>query len=207
MLSKIKAFTLAEVMVTLAIMGVLASIMLPVLKDIQPDKTKAAFKKAYYVTERVVYDMVTDDSIYPSLGAYKGFDNTEAATFQGTSYSGDTKFIRLFAAHVNKISTSSPNGASIPADDTAGSPNIVTSDGICWYIPASNFSGLYGNEDVSHALGIMVDVNGSSNAPNKLGLDRFMIYVQADGRIFVKDGTAAGNKAAAYISSSNIKKE
>ena len=213
MVNKIKAFTLAEVMVTLTIMGVLASIMLPVLKDIQPDKTKATFKKAYYVTERIVYDMVTDEDLYPSLGAYRGFDNTNQAFYNGRSYGGGNngrhKFYKLFAAHVNKTTTEPNSGAEIPENGIVGEPNIVTTDGIAWYIPESEFvdcNGLNGGEDPNHALGIMVDVNGARD-PNTIGVDRFMIYIQADGRVFVNDGTDAGQKAASYLRSSNVQKD
>ena len=195
MIRKMKAFTLAEVMVTLAIMGVLASIMLPVMSKIRPDKTKATFKKAYYVVERTVYDMVTDESLYPELGSYKGFDNTQEVTYNGQKYKGDTKFLQL-----NKISNNRPGSTYIPFDGNNGSPNIVTSDGIAYYIPSSNFKDKIGDEIRANALKIMVDVNGSETKPNKVGVDRFYIYIQADGRMFVKPSspdtpTAAEKKA------------
>ena len=205
---KIKAFTLAEVMITLAVMGVLASIMLPVMSKIRPDKTKATFKKAYYVVERTVFDMVTDESLYPELGSYKGFDNTQEVTYNGNKYSGNTKFLQLFAAHVNKISPNKPSGTSIPSDGSNGSPNIITSDGIAYYIPASDFQGLIGEEKRANALKIMIDVNGATVKPNTVGVDRFYIYIQADGRMFVRPTgetpTKAENKAASYIGSMNI---
>jgi len=208
MIIKIKAFTFAEVMVTLAVMGVLASIMLPVMSKIRPDKTKVTFKKAYYVIERTVYDMVTDESLYPELGSYKGFDNTQEVTYNGNTYKGNTKFLQLFAAHINKISTNRPNGTTLPSNGVSGSPNIITSDGIAYYIPASDFAGYIGPESRAKALKIMVDVNGADTAPNTVGKDRFYIYIQADGRMFVKPSietpTEDEKKAASYIGSMNI---
>ena len=178
MIKKLRAFTLAETMVTLAIMSVLASVMLPIVGQIRPDRNKSLFKKAYYVAERVIYDMVTNESLYPSMGSYVGFDNTESATYMGNTFSGETKFCNLFAYHVNRTSYSYNYCSS-------GSTTLsfTTTDGIAWYLPRTNFKGLTGTETPENAALIIVDVNGSKG-PNEFKKDKFKIYVQADGRVF-----------------------
>ena len=63
------------------------------------------FKKAYYIAERIVYELVNDDDLYPSKeGLYSGLDNTTEANYNGTTYSGNTKFCSLFAHKVNTTS-------------------------------------------------------------------------------------------------------
>ena len=95
--NKKRAFTLGEVLVTLMIVGVIAALIIPIIKNAQPDKQKLMFKKAYTNVERVVTELVNDDDLYPDVGDYMGFDNTNAVTVNGISYSGNTKFCNLFA--------------------------------------------------------------------------------------------------------------
>ena len=193
MINKLKAFSLAELMVTLVIMGILASIMIPTIKNFIPDKNKAAFKKAYYVAERVIYDMVTDESLYPSSGTYKGFDNLEEVRFDGFEHSGIWKFMSLFTHHVNHVEVNSTYTFQMPNDGEIGNPNLITSDGIAWYIPSCDFAGFQvegissdwtDEKRVANALRIMVDIN-NEKGPNKHGVDRYDIYVMVDGRVFV----------------------
>ena len=60
------AFTLAEVMITLVVLGIMAAILMPVVKNLYPDKQMVMFRKAYYVAERMVYELVNDEDFYPS---------------------------------------------------------------------------------------------------------------------------------------------
>ena len=173
MLDKKYAFTMAETMLTIAVIGVLAAIMIPAMKKFTPDKSKSLFKKAANVTERIVYEMYNDDEIYPRIGKdgvkkYDGFNNTERVVYMGNEYGADSngykkaqKFCQIFA---RKLST---NNDSIDCSPKSGltarsvnvSPTITTVDGIAWYIPITDF-----NDENYHA--IYVDVNGKDKGPN-----------------------------------------
>lgn len=61
-----KAFTLSEALVTLAIIGVLAAILIPVINNARPDKDKIVYKKALYSIQAAVANAL--NSAYTSDG-------------------------------------------------------------------------------------------------------------------------------------------
>ncbi len=96
-------FTLAEIVIVIACVGVLATIMLSSLDGLQPDKEKVMFKKAYQITERAVGELVNDESVYPYDPNAFGFYNKEKAMVEGTDieFEGDYKFCCFFARKLN----------------------------------------------------------------------------------------------------------
>jgi len=46
-----KAFTLSEALVTLAVIGILAAVLVPVMNKAKPDKDKMVYKKALYIMQ------------------------------------------------------------------------------------------------------------------------------------------------------------
>ena len=152
-----RAFTLAEMLITMCIVGVLAVIVLPVLNNVFPNQEKMMFKKAYYLTEKVVSELVNDEDLYPEIEndqqkPYLG--NTVEVTYKGNKYSGDTKFCELFAARVNTASDIDCSSHSFSNNSVASSYTFKTSDGIVWDLPISSFSS-----ETSPAV-IQIDVNG-----------------------------------------------
>ncbi len=189
-----KAFTLAEVMITMAILGILASILLPAVSKVRPNENKALFKKAYYVAERMVSELVNDETLYPiGEGTSVGLDNVSEVEYNDELYSGSDKFCKLFAAKVNTINNniSCVAGSRVPTDSNV--PSFVTTDGISWYMPYTDF-----DSDKS----IIVDVNGdrkpncSYSATDCHSPDRFEIFIQPDGKMYV-----TGVKEKEYLSS------
>lgn len=183
-----KAFTLAEVMITMAILGILASILLPAVSRVRPNENKTLFKKAYYIAERMVSELVNDEDLYPQ-GL---FSDTVEVYYNGSKYSGNDKFCKLFAIKLNTISNSitCTSTSSEPSDTNV--PSLITSDGISWYMPISAFA------TDQH---ITVDVNGEKKPNCKYsdtcpGPDQFEIYVEANGRMYV-----TGTKEKEYLSS------
>ncbi len=59
-----KAFTLAEVMIVLTVIGVLTAILLPVAKQSLPDENLMKFKKAHNTLGTVIRELVTSDKYY-----------------------------------------------------------------------------------------------------------------------------------------------
>ena len=82
-------FTLAEVMVCLAIISVLATILIPTLGQFKPNKTKTMFKKAYQVSERVIYELVNDNELYPAGDGVYGLDNVAKVKYGNENYGDD----------------------------------------------------------------------------------------------------------------------
>ena len=195
-----KGYTLAEVLVVLALLGILATILLPAVSQIRPNKNKSMFKKAYYVAERIVYELVNDDDLYPLVeGKTVGFDNTVKVPYNGSTFEGTTKFCQLFAKKINTVSNASSCIATNAAPTGSGTyktPTFVSTDGVAWYVPISNFSA---------TQTIYVDTNNEQkpnceyNSSSCKDPDIFRIKVQADGKMYV-DGT----KEVEYLQSGRL---
>ena len=200
------AFTLAEVLVCLAVLSVLATILIPTLGQFKPNKTKTMFKKTYQVAERIIYEMVNDNELYPDVDGIYGFDNVAKIKYDGVEYGSDTtnsdaakcKFTKLFALKLNTLSTDPSCGNYTWTNGSVASGSFVTTDGVVWALPKSNFTA--GSSDGVAWKKIMIDVNGSK-APNTMDLegdsdkctndvDRFTLYVRSDGLISVKGACA-----------------
>ena len=52
-----QGFTLGEIAITIAVVGFLAAMFLPMIKNAIPNQEQLMFKKAYYLTERSVSEL------------------------------------------------------------------------------------------------------------------------------------------------------
>jgi len=189
--NKNKAFTLAELMVCLAIISVIATLLMPAINKLRPNKNKVMFKKAYYLSERIISELVNDEEAYPFVEDRVGFDNTDAIELNGTTYGGggsgtgdrSAKLCNLFALKMNTLSET-PN---CTAAATYDNPSFTTTDGVKWVMPYTTFN----DQDAYYVIAL--DVNGDSE-PNCLETaegciqpDRFEIQVRADGKMRIAD--------------------
>ena len=186
-------FTLAEIVIVIACVGVLATIMLGSLDGLQPDKEKVMFKKAYQITERAVGELVNDESVYPYDPEAFGFYNKEKAMVEGTNieFEGDLKFCCFFARKLNVYADPAECSAGGAAGAGGSAPTscvFQTTDSISWIVE-SDF-----DKDSKSSIQITVDVNGSqahngktpntrADHPNR---DMFDIFVDFDGRVRVE---------------------
>lgn len=65
MSNKKHGFTLPEVLITMGVIGVLSALLIPTIVAVKPNKNKVMMKKAYYLLEQSLTDVINDDSIYP----------------------------------------------------------------------------------------------------------------------------------------------
>ena len=189
-----KGFTLAEVLVTIAIIGVISAIVLPIMKDVTPNREQVMLKKAYYLVSRNVNEMINDEDLYPERDNenLSGFSNVDIhdqtadgrqARFHGQEYSGNSKFCNIMAARMNVKGNVVCNAARTLAQGG----NFTTADGIIWSVPVNNFNR--GGANVNQT--IQVDVNGISGkncfegAANCRIPDRFTIFVDRYGKLTV----------------------
>lgn len=206
-MKKLKAFTLGEMLIVIGIVGVIATLLLPTLSQMQPDRRKVMFKKGYATVDRLVTELVNDDTFYPEGLGKEGFDNTTVSLgVTATALEGmteQTKFCRLFAYKVNTIDATAircPSSLINNKGSDAGSiPSFTTNDGIEFYIP---------NSDFSTEMRLYFDVNGKE-APNCVfnttkcsSPDRFSVLIAADGGIRV-DGALERD----FLKSTSVIKE
>ncbi len=190
-------FTLAELMVCLALIAIIATLLMPAINKLRPNKSKVMYKKAYYLTERIVSELVNDEESYPFVEDKVGFDNTSSVEFNDTTYTGNTKFCELFALKLNTLSGTA-NCAAADWDN----PSFTTTDGVKWILPITDFA----DPDEYHS--ILVDVNGDSepncqDSEEDLSAcpqpDRFALKLRADGKMKVD-----GLKAIEYVGTTNM---
>ncbi len=166
------AFTLAEVLITLGIIGVVAALTLPTLiANYQKQVLVTQLKKSVNILENMARKMVADDGV-------SNFNQTEF--FQKFDCYGDSAqsvcqdSIAMMKKYLNIVS----EGYGTAWLQESGEHNhIVLADGITVYLgggPGCIYQGDY--------IDMKLDVNGQ-RGPNELGRDMYYVYFDKNGKI------------------------
>lgn len=178
-----KAFTLAEVLITLGIIGVVAALTMPALiANYQKKETVTKLKKFYSVMSQAITrsELANENVEYWDFGK-----NNETIKFFNTYLSpylqiAKTYEVGEFPTDINYLCTSGRNCNSY--GDIVNNPKFVLADGTM--IIATDYV-----EDLSGknpAMNIIVDLNGFKR-PNKYGRDVFAFSIQREKK-FVPAG-------------------
>ncbi|MDD3150314.1 MAG: type II secretion system protein [Candidatus Gastranaerophilales bacterium] len=183
-MKKRTGFTLAEVLVVIAIIGIVASIITPMLFGTTNDaELKLAFKKAYSTASQAWLMVVTENP-----GVY---------TQKSGWAIGDTKENRpdLFKEKFNVIKSCINETGCWPDEyeynyllgnnlNSTKTFSWITADGMCWAAP------WYGGDNAH----IVVDTN-CNKKPNLIGKDIFSFLLGVDGTIYfaIDDKSSDGN--------------
>ena len=184
------AFTLAEVLITLGIIGVVAALTLPsLINNYQKSKVESQLKKSYSVLEQTI-KMAEND--YGPINDWAEWDNSEQILnkyflpyLKGAKVYGKAEnWEKAMCYEPNSIIHSNSSQSDYLYNWLDGATHISTPfvagctssirliDGTCIGI----------NHDcVYNAKKIMIDVNGSNRLPNVAGKDLFMFYINSDG--------------------------
>lgn len=201
---KNKAFTLTELLIALAIIGILISILLPVISNVMPDQNALMAKRAYHAVQSVTSNLINDEACYPNkiyaMGedAREGFDDgygyAECTLWGGMDNTDsiseedpNSKFLILF---MNKLDLAKNSGTDKWEDvKNKSTYEFSTKDKIIW--TAQNMNLANSNSDPS--IEFMIDVNGSdkpncksasdTGCENKKDFDRFTVKIHADGKL------------------------
>ena len=217
---RLKGFTLTELMVAMAVIGILVAVVTPAIVKTRPNKNKMMIKKTFYTTEQIVSTLINDEKLYPDMSDFCdngrelaegedannlycawGFDYDNARNFEGENYEGGTKFARLFASRLN-----------VKRQDVAN--NIYfTSDGVTWNLAGTvngwtkrarrlgNFAGGAGTAGVAT---ILIDVNGNEGPNCRQNtdpcsaddFDQYQIQLLANGKMRINPSDA---RAVDYV--------
>ncbi|MBE7706874.1 MAG: type II secretion system protein [Cyanobacteria bacterium SIG30] len=204
-----KAFTLAEILVAMAVIGFLTLMtMTNVVKQL-PDIEKARVKRAYSTIEKIVGALINDDNIYPSV---TGFRETAAVTTEFGETFGyplrETKFRDAFKYSLevieHDITCELPNGTSNEC--------FMTDDGTVYGIPNTDFLTLNTMGTQNH---VPITIYANWDKEEKRSIDNaFYIGVRFDGNIRILHPDVCGTnnekmhcKTETFLLSDTIKKD
>ena len=203
---KIKAFTLTELLIALAVIGILIAILLPVISRLIPDQNALMAKRAYYAVQTITSDLINDEACYPNKtqamadevreGFDDGYGYADCNLWGGRenvdsieTENANSKFLTLF---FDKLDVAKKNENS-----------YITKDKMIWTPQNANLA--HSNTDPS--IELMIDVNGDgkngkpncksptdtdgSNCDKKKNFDRFTVKIHADGKLDILEEWAA----------------
>ncbi len=161
-------FTMAELLVTLTIVGVVAAITAPMVDNLLPDKNKSKVLKVYKTLSDINYEILNDPSLYMSDGSCEGLACTAAP-------SDNTNPIYVNAVGPRKYGTIVASRLDLASDILFAyniRPTFTTKDGIWWQFLIYQ---------------VTVDVDPNSQANCSYGQngctkpDRYVFSVSKDG--------------------------
>lgn len=209
-MNKKNAFSFTELMIVVALIGVIASFMIPALVKVEPDETALTYKKVFYAIEEAISTVINNLEIYP----WGDLSLTNTAITVGdtiTGYTPDTTgayLCRQLAETMNTIGAIKcpgdgvvdiliANGGARKGDNnlTLENVNFTLSNG-------ASIGGIHGiwdatNDDKTTAevpfITLCVDINGMAAGINKgcattdraeRGRDQFRIRVNKEGKVY-----------------------
>lgn len=217
--SLLPAFTLAEVLITLGIIGVVAAMTIPTLMNKTNEaELKTAWKKQFSVINQAAMSVLNENGGGTFLNAFDSGSNKDLAACENMKdmfkrYLKYTKECSGIAADGGAGAGSTPEGCWHPSNTikllnnaSAGGfgvdePGLILADGtlVIFRLYKSDCSDGTG-VDLTRCGVINVDVNGFKK-PNVIGKDIFSIDVGKD-RIFPDGSHGWGDPATSCVSGS-----
>lgn len=193
--NKAQGFTLSEVLVTIAVLGILGAILIPTIMRVAPSKNKVLFRKAYATIQSTINTLINDDTNYPgdksvtisSIAYPLGFNYTTSTSnaLSGTTYN---KFCYFLIDSLNTVSSGPTSCLNSSQAGNSYLTNFTTSDGIYWtlFVPIadSTTNALYAVSSTyptyapdsaqvefpvnatQYTTKLILDVNGTTAGPN-----------------------------------------
>lgn len=182
------AFTLAEVLITLLIIGIVASIVIPSLLQNTRNQEAIVGLKALYSNLQAGYSLALLDNGGDLSSLFDGQDNISKATnsmlskysiIKQCDVTGRGCFPEVNYKQLNDNLFQNPYNSSANFNDYPSSRKILLNNGMSILIDdIANFcSNDYGSGPLKNTCGlIFVDINGSKG-PNKIGRDTFEFLI------------------------------
>lgn len=191
-----KAFTLAEVLITLGIIGVVAAITIPTLMQKKAEQETAGKLKKAYSTLSQAFTLAVQENGTPDTWNLGGVYNSQGAINMLNIFANYLKLTKKCGVSAGcfpdvnyKFLTGVPSGDNSTYYDNPNLnfnhyANAQMSDGtlIGFTIRSSDCTTPRGTTPLLNNTcgGIVVDVNGF-NDPNQLGIDTFCFYISKYG--------------------------
>ena len=201
-----QGFTLAEVLITLGVIGIVAAITLPsVVGYYKTKELQTRFKKAYSVLWGVHQRMIQDyDGVY---NVFIQRDTNAGSSVDQSLVAKKYEYIDAFSKYLDgaricdyqnayllcssksflaTYKTYSGNKNAYLGPDVTKDRAIVLTDGMCIFFGSAS----------SRNARIYVDTNGTAKGPNRLGFDLFAFDISNDDKIIFPKNIGGGSAGA-----------
>lgn len=180
-LSRLAAFTLAEVLITLGIIGVVAAMTMPALiANHRKTVLKTQFKKAYSELQQVNQNFIKDYDMNICEYNWQMYDETKSC--YASSKATSDAFIKYYTGDGTSKSQILGSNQIKNLTGTKTVPQTLFDDGGAVDIQKRTFYFEFGISNYKCPI-ISVDVNGYYKRPNQLGVDIFSFRPTKDGKI------------------------
>ncbi|MDD3013039.1 MAG: prepilin-type N-terminal cleavage/methylation domain-containing protein [Candidatus Gastranaerophilales bacterium] len=177
-LKKYSAFTLAEVLITLLIIGVISSIVIPsIVQDTQNSELKIAWKKTYSDLDLATRKIMADNagnvkSVFTNSNSLKN-EYKNHLSYVKDCNEGLSRGNCWHASGVPKPFA----GTSVPYADIYGNyPSLILNNGALVSIHLASSSCTNGQAGITVCGWYFIDINGFKG-PNIQGKDIFAVYL------------------------------
>ena len=196
-----KAFTLAEILITLCITGIVASLIIPSMIKLRPDSTKITYLKIYDSLSNSIKSLSSNSALFPicqdniNCKAHPLINTSGRVTRTGYVIpQGNTKLCQLLSDEIttysqNTIETACDNMQGYEYSDETFYDNAMhTRRGQDYLITTHLLKGA----EIEYQTDIYFDINGIKE-PNCIyskeckNPDRFKLMVAADGSVIPAD--------------------
>lgn len=198
-----KAYTLAEVLVTITIIGILSAVMLPLANKLKPDSNKALYLKTYDSLVQILNAVSSDTDLYPEFWTYQSYDydftqlplyNTASdlglTEFPDTDIKGgNQKLCSILAVGFGQTSECKNVASKYSANTFSSKLAFTNRQGVQFGI----YSNIILNTTTqSFDTQITIDINGNNKPNCKYSTtctkpDRFTFLVSPDGHVIASD--------------------
>ena len=184
-----RAFTLAEAIITLSVIGIIAALTIPLVSRSAPDEIKLKYLKVYDTLAETVKTIAANEELYgpiynPGNQTLKNDDNEDIPiAYDVENYpllnyteptdnihntSGKTKFCELLKEALSSKDFENCSDSSAEDGNFNDNYNLETINGTAWYVAAPQGSGVPADKDTdgSFYIPVIVDINGIENGPN-----------------------------------------
>ena len=175
------AFTLAEVLITLGIIGIVAAMTMPALiANHRKTVLKTQFKKAYSELQQVNQNFIKDYDMNICEYNWQMWDETKSG--YASSKATSDAFIKYYTGDRTSKSQILGSNQIKNLTGTKTVPQTLFDDGGAVDIQKRTFYFEYGVSNYKCPI-ISVDINGYYKRPNQLGVDIFSFRPTKDGKI------------------------
>lgn len=210
-MKKKNGYTLAEVLITLGIIGVIAAVCAPLINKYKPDTTKIMYLKTYDMVVDTVQKLIANETIYPTVDNANNdckdypLYNTDAVEIDADTIinpNGNKDKLTYALAYamgvdINKDpDTFSYSGDTLDYGVILKNPHFITNNGTPFFV--STFKDTSQKEYVSNVYFDIDGVDKGSNClyrsayPNQCKTpDVFYLKILADGSVYPADKMGA----------------